>query len=211
MGQKMVLPDRIELSTSPLPMECSTTELRQHAPDTRIGPKGPCKAADPCHKAPFRASAVRAGKTSKTTRPGLDGDPFQPSQRRPRSGSPSPRRAPATPWPDREGIYFGRDLAQRSILSTVLNKPHDGFSMQDDDGKREGSPSAFAKNSSKGARKDRANDRPQDKRQDRLKLALRENLKRRKSQARGRGDPASASSNSEDPAPYDDGASEPDK
>jgi hypothetical protein len=27
----MVLPDRIELSTSPLPMECSTTELRQRA------------------------------------------------------------------------------------------------------------------------------------------------------------------------------------
>jgi hypothetical protein len=26
----LVLPDRIELSTSPLPMECSTTELRQH-------------------------------------------------------------------------------------------------------------------------------------------------------------------------------------
>ena len=38
----MVLPDRIELSTSPLPMECSTTELRQHARDReRIGPKGP--------------------------------------------------------------------------------------------------------------------------------------------------------------------------
>src|SRR5882672_5635615 len=29
--EKLVLPDRIELSTSPLPMECSTTELRQHA------------------------------------------------------------------------------------------------------------------------------------------------------------------------------------
>jgi hypothetical protein len=29
--EKMVLPDRIELSTSPLPMECSTTELRQRA------------------------------------------------------------------------------------------------------------------------------------------------------------------------------------
>src|SRR5260221_5234235 len=27
--RKLVLPDRIELSTSPLPMECSTTELRQ--------------------------------------------------------------------------------------------------------------------------------------------------------------------------------------
>ncbi len=29
IGWKMVLPDRIELSTSPLPRECSTTELRQ--------------------------------------------------------------------------------------------------------------------------------------------------------------------------------------
>ena len=28
-GLKLVLPDRIELSTSPLPRECSTTELRQ--------------------------------------------------------------------------------------------------------------------------------------------------------------------------------------
>ena len=28
----LVLPDRIELSTSPLPRECSTTELRQHGP-----------------------------------------------------------------------------------------------------------------------------------------------------------------------------------
>src|SRR3979409_398422 len=42
-GKRMVLPDRIELSTSPLPMECSTTELRQHATDAGIGPKAPCK------------------------------------------------------------------------------------------------------------------------------------------------------------------------
>src|SRR5437867_4874680 len=56
----MVLPDRIELSTSPLPMECSTTELRQRAPDTGLGQKGRYKAADPCHKAPARASAGRA-------------------------------------------------------------------------------------------------------------------------------------------------------
>ena len=41
----MVLPDRIELSTSPLPMECSTTELRQHARIRRIGPKGPYRRA----------------------------------------------------------------------------------------------------------------------------------------------------------------------
>ena len=56
----MVLPDRIELSTSPLPMECSTTELRQRAPDTGFGQKGRYKAADPCHKAPSRASVAPA-------------------------------------------------------------------------------------------------------------------------------------------------------
>jgi hypothetical protein len=39
--RKMVLPDRIELSTSPLPMECSTTELRQRAPDQENRPKRP--------------------------------------------------------------------------------------------------------------------------------------------------------------------------
>jgi hypothetical protein len=39
-----------------------------------------------------------------------------------------------------------------------------------------------------------------DSRQDRLKLALRENLKRRKSQARGRSQPEGASSESRDPS-----------
>jgi hypothetical protein len=75
--------------------------------------------------------------------------------------------------------------------------------MQDDDGQRERGTGAFAKNSGKGAR--------QDPRQDRLKLALRENLKRRKSQARGRGDPASASSKRDDVSPYDDSAGKPGK
>jgi hypothetical protein len=69
--------------------------------------------------------------------------------------------------------------------------------MQDDDGKGEGPPGGFAKNSGKGGR------------QDRLKLALRENLKRRKSQARGRD--GAASPNMEDASPYDDGAGKPDK
>lgn len=31
IGGEMVLRERIELSTSPLPMECSTTELPQHS------------------------------------------------------------------------------------------------------------------------------------------------------------------------------------
>src|SRR5216683_821311 len=55
--RELVLPDRIELSTSPLPMECSTTELRQRARIQESAKKGPYKAADPCHKAPSRASA----------------------------------------------------------------------------------------------------------------------------------------------------------
>jgi hypothetical protein len=50
--------------------------------------------------------------------------------------------------------------------------------MKDDNDKRERQTGAVAKNP----------------RADRLKLALRENLKRRKSQARGRGDIAGASS-----------------
>jgi hypothetical protein len=48
-------------------------------------------------------------------------------------------------------------------------------------------------------------------RQDRLKLALRENLKRRKSQARGRDDFTPASSDSDDPAPHDDSEKNPGK
>jgi hypothetical protein len=46
-------------------------------------------------------------------------------------------------------------------------------------------------------------------RQDRLKQALRENLKRRKSQARGRSDPAPASSHDGEAAPHDDSGNEP--
>jgi hypothetical protein len=87
----------------------------------------------------------------------------------------------------RKGIYVRKDIHHRSILPAISKAPT-GLTMQDDDGK--------------GAK--------QDRRQDRLKLALRENLKRRKSQARGRGDLA-ASSNIEDPSPYDDGASKPGK
>ncbi|MFL6835786.1 MAG: hypothetical protein ACJ8FZ_00565, partial [Bradyrhizobium sp.] len=61
--------------------------------------------------------------------------------------------------------------------------------MKDDQGKRarQGGPPAT------------------DSRRDRLKLALRENLKRRKSQARGRGDVAPSSSEHRDAASDDAG------
>ncbi len=49
-----------------------------------------------------------------------------------------------------------------------------------------------------------------DSRKDRLKLALRENLKRRKSQARGRSEPASASSENGDASLDDAGGKKPD-
>src|SRR6266481_4373958 len=67
LSKEMVLPDRIELSTSPLPMECSTTELRQHARLFQgIGPKRPLQAAGSCHKDPSGASMRRGREGSKT-------------------------------------------------------------------------------------------------------------------------------------------------
>ncbi len=63
--------------------------------------------------------------------------------------------------------------------------------MNDEKDKREGQARTPASHSKK------------DSRQDRLKLALRENLKRRKSQARGRGDIVAASSAEVDVALHD--------
>ena len=60
--------------------------------------------------------------------------------------------------------------------------------MKDDKHKREGQ-------SGTPAEKDPGKGPAKDPRRDRLKLALRENLKRRKSQARGRGDVTIAPSN----------------
>jgi hypothetical protein len=59
--------------------------------------------------------------------------------------------------------------------------------MKDETDKREGQTGKAAKNP----------------RQDRLKLALRENLKRRKSQARGRSDSMAAPSAGDDVTPHD--------
>jgi hypothetical protein len=72
--------------------------------------------------------------------------------------------------------------------------------MQDDKDKREGQIAATTKGQPGNPKRD--------PRQDRLKLALRENLKRRKSQARGRSDAAAAPSTDADAA-LDDGSDEP--
>jgi hypothetical protein len=65
--------------------------------------------------------------------------------------------------------------------------------MKDEKDKRERQTRAAAKNP----------------RQDRLKLALRENLKRRKSQARGRSDPTTAPSHKDDVSPYGENGKKP--
>ncbi len=65
--------------------------------------------------------------------------------------------------------------------------------MQDDKAKRDGQSGSPVK----------------DQRQDRLKLALRENLKRRKSQARGRSDASEASSEHADASLDDAGGKQP--
>jgi hypothetical protein len=64
--------------------------------------------------------------------------------------------------------------------------------MQDDKHKREGQTASPAKNNT-----------GKDSRRDRLKLALRENLKRRKSQAKARSDIANAPFNEEQGTPHD--------
>ena len=70
--------------------------------------------------------------------------------------------------------------------------------MKDEKDKREGQSGSLKKNPR------------QDLRQDRLKLALRENLKRRKSQARGRSEVTMAPSN-RDVSPHDASGKKPGK
>src|SRR6202051_2211393 len=97
---------------------------------------------------------------------------------------------PAVQHPLRQCMWFGR----RYILP-VLDVYSNGPAMKDDKANRDRQISSPAK----------------DSRQDRLKLALRENLKRRKSQARGRSDAVCASSKSDDVPPHDGSKKDPGK
>jgi hypothetical protein len=93
-----------------------------------------------------------------------------------------------------ETLCSGDSDAGRSILpaaAVAIDGEFNGPGMKDDQAKREGKAGAGVK----------------DSRRDRLKLALRENLKRRKSQARGRDDLAAASSEDAD-ASLDDAGGE---
>jgi hypothetical protein len=105
-------------------------------------------------------------------------------------------------WPI-DGYLCAAGLAAAINLQSVYSLPCgfgstaslDGSTMTDEKDRRAG-PLA-------------GNPKP-DSRQDRLRLALRENLKRRKSQARGRREPEPASSHRDEAAPHDDSRSKPD-
>ena len=57
-ARKLVLPDRIELSTSPLPRECSTTELRQRPEAAGLGGAGYAIAPEPVQPLPPAETGV---------------------------------------------------------------------------------------------------------------------------------------------------------
>ena len=61
----MVLPVRIELTTSPLPRECSTTELRQHNSGATTGEITLRSRRDPCHRGYAHASEPARGLRSR--------------------------------------------------------------------------------------------------------------------------------------------------
>jgi hypothetical protein len=84
--ERLVLPDRIELSTSPLPMECSTTELRQHCPDMRIGPKDTQGGSILATRPPFAQAREGPAKRQKGPVSGSR-SPLSPGSISGRSGS----------------------------------------------------------------------------------------------------------------------------
>ena len=190
----MVLPDRIELSTSPLPMECSTTELRQRARITGVGQIGPTRRPILATR-PLLAQArgLRCADRGGAAAACFDRAMGWPI-RFPRLAA--RRRRLDRADHDLEFDHFAGFVASaRSIPSSCQ-----WFMMTNEkDGDRPDSVTA----------KRTAGQAAEDSRQDRLKRALRDNLRRRKSQARARSEPTPASSPAGDGAPYDGGGSQP--
>ena len=137
-----MLRERIELSTSPLPMECSTTELRQHAREKLNRPQGPVQAGGSCHRHPLGASETalllpgksaemtfRGGDCVQSGRIWLDWVPDR-AGRRPIHWPPN--HAVARNWPTGQGapaavIVYARRGARRRRFESF---PDDGRSGQ---------------------------------------------------------------------------------
>ena len=171
-----MLPDRIELSTSPLPMECSTTELRQHVLGQESAAKGAYQAGRYLPQAPLLCKLASSAKAIKSGRYREQNACF--GSKRPTFrgiGSDIPTQLASCPTrrirsisifarSDRAGLLsclIPRACYRRSLVWTPMADENDESTKQ-------------------YSRQARAS------RDDRLKSALRENLKRRKLQARGR-------------------------
>ena len=101
---KLVLPDRIELSTSPLPMECSTTELRQHARYSGNRPKWPpTRRPVLATRTPLAQARGQAGKGPKSSKIGACCRQA-PSKRSTQDSKETPKADPVPnhPWPTSE-------------------------------------------------------------------------------------------------------------
>ena len=164
----------------------------------RSGPKGPSRRADPCHKGPGFASAGRAFETLKTAKSARN-RPLSPpfadiAAKIQRSIVGADNKCPSAAKIDPIRWSSGASSFIAACISAIGRGTNsDRFAMTDDSNRAEGQTAGAARNPR------------HESRQQRLKQALRENLKRRKTQARGRGDPASRPSNADDVLPYDDG------
>ena len=202
-------------------MECSTTELRQHArirESAETAPTGGPILATRLPLVQAREQPARHPKRLNSARPTGSGLLW------PDAADPVPdltSKTCARHHGDRRqgsvtGEYFRKTTAPcagsakswpRSRIGDCRRAEHDitgprrrearrirnGSMMTDDGDQADGRPGHLAK---------------KDARRDRLKEALRENLKRRKSQTRGRGDIAPAPSHGEIAAPHDGGGDE---
>jgi hypothetical protein len=150
-------------------MECSTTELRQHARESKESAEEAPAGGRFLPQGPRWRKHAGPETPPKRAKIGF--------RRLPPAWAASTRAKPVPP----------RRCDDRARVGVI------GYSARVQQHSRQGL--AMTDERDKAERQDAA---AKDSRRDRLKLALRENLKRRKSQARGRSDPANASSESGD-------------
>jgi hypothetical protein len=183
----MVLPDRIELSTSPLPMECSTTELRQHAKHLGNRPKWPpTRRPVLATRAPLAQARGQTGKGPKSSKTGADD-----------RGAGNSAALCLAPVPDRVLSRRIARCAGRSIAVWMIEPCHLSATASPDVVSIKACSTVPAMKDNQDKLTEKTAPDVKDSRRDRLKLALRENLKRRKSQARGRTETSASSESAE--------------
>ena len=196
---------------------------------TRIGQKAPTRQADPCHKARRRASAptcLRRLPKAKS-RPAARCRPKEAQLWADRVPISSPGGAAASigrmNWIRSKFLKFALNIVSTGeapcrLVGDCTNDERNTLYSRNSGTRRGVADRLFSGHMDRCAMKDEKNrDEEQtgtpekDPRRERLKQALRENLKRRKSQARGRDDFTMTSSNPDDVPPHDRGGKAPGK